>query len=198
VEIGLDAHAQQLEPWRARELADALAEYNLLFIEEPLRMENRSAMADLRRQYPVPLATGECLYTKFEFDELIRLQAADIIQPDVAICGGFTEMRKIATNAEAHDISVAPHNPSGPLATVVDAHFAAVTSNFLILEIRPHSDEERAMAPGCLTAEDGFLPLPEGPGWGVDLDFDVIAGRPYESGWWRGDVAYPDGSIAYI
>jgi galactonate dehydratase len=198
VEIGLDAHAQQLEPWRALELADALAEFNLLFIEEPLRMENRSAMADLRRQYPVPLATGECLYTKFEFDELIRLQAADIIQPDVAICGGFTEMRKIATNAEAHDISVAPHNPSGPLATVVDAHFAAATSNFLILEIRPHSGEELAMVPGSLAPDDGFLPLPEGPGWGVDLDFDVIAGHPYESGWWRSDVAYPDGSIAYI
>ena len=198
IQIGLDAHAQQLEPWRALELADALAEYDLMFIEEPLRMENRSAMADLRRQYPVPLATGECLFTKFEFDDLIRLQAADIIQPDIAICGGFTEMRKIAANAEAHDISVAPHNPTGPLATVVNAHFAAATPNFLILETRPLSDLERAMIPGSLTATDGRLPLPEGPGWGVDIDLDVIANHPYQSGWRRGDATYPDGSIAYI
>ncbi len=198
VQIGLDAHAQQLEPWRALELADALAEFDPFFIEEPLRMENRAAMADLRRQYPVPLATGECLYTKFEFDELIRSAAVDVIQPDVCICGGFTELRKIAAIAEAHDVSVAPHNPTGPLATVVNVHFAAATSNFLILEMREHSPEEMAMVVGALAPSGGYLEIPDAPGWGVDLDDDAIAAHPYSGPWHRGDRLNPDGSVAYI
>lgn len=198
VQIALDAHAQQLEPARALQLADALVEYRPFFIEEPLRMENRHAMAELRRQFPVPLATGECLYTKFEFDELIRAGAVDILQPDVCICGGLTEMRKIAAIAEAHDVTIAPHNPTGPLATVVNAHFAAATPNFLILEYRAHSAEELAMVEGAPTATDGYLAIPGGPGWGVDLDDDAIRAHPYEAPWHRGDRFNPDGSVAYI
>ncbi|MBM3957078.1 MAG: mandelate racemase/muconate lactonizing enzyme family protein, partial [Gemmatimonadetes bacterium] len=116
-DIGLDAHAAVFEPARVLELADALAEFNPMFMEEPLRMENRHAMGDLRRKMPFALATGECLYTRYEFNDLIRHGAADILQPDVCIVGGMSEMRKLAANAEAHDLVVAPHNPMGPLAT---------------------------------------------------------------------------------
>src|SRR5262249_18454922 len=76
-------------------------------------------------------------YTKFEFQRILRAQALDIIQPDVCLCGGVLEMKKIAAMAEAHYVVVAPHNPMGPVATVVNTHFAASTPNFLILEYTP-------------------------------------------------------------
>ena len=78
----------------------------------------------------VPLATGESLYTRFEFLDLIAAQGADIIQPDICVCGGLLEMRKIAAIAEAHYVSIAPHNPMGPLATAVNVHFSAATPKF--------------------------------------------------------------------
>ena len=155
-------------------------------------------MGGLRKKMPFPLATGECLYTKFEMDELIRMRGADILQPDVCICGGFTEMRKIAANAEAHDISIAPHNPTGPLATVVNTHFALATSNCTILEYRPQSDLELAMVPGAARPEQGYLNAPDGPGWGVDLNDDAINTHPDQGPWHRGDRFEPDGSVAYI
>ncbi|HIM90010.1 MAG TPA: mandelate racemase/muconate lactonizing enzyme family protein, partial [Dehalococcoidia bacterium] len=108
IDIGLDAHAKIFEPIRALELADAMAPYKPYFFEEPIRPENIQAMAYLRRKMTIPLATGECLYTKFQFNELMQAQAADIIQPDVCICGGLMEMRKIAAIAEGHDVMVAP------------------------------------------------------------------------------------------
>ena len=92
-----------------------------------LRPEHIPAWSRLRAQMQVPLATGECLYTRFEFLDLLAAQGADIIQPDVCACGGLLEMRKIAAIAEAHYVTVAPHNPMGPLATAVNLHFAAAT-----------------------------------------------------------------------
>ena len=198
VQIGLDAHAQQLEASKALQLANIMAEYNPWFIEEPLRMENRHVMAELRKKMPVPLATGECLYTKFEFDELILASAVDIVQPDICICGGMTEMRKIAAIAEAHDVVVAPHNPTGPLATVVNIHFAAAMSNFLVLEYSPHSEAEMSMIEGAQTPVDGFFEIPDKPGWGVDIVNDVVQAHPYREAWHRSDRVNPDGSVAYI
>ena len=99
IDIGLDAHAKIFEPIRALELADAMAPYKPYFFEEPIRPENIQAMAYLRRKMTIPLATGECLYTKFQFNELMQAQAADIIQPDVCICGGLLALRKIAAIA---------------------------------------------------------------------------------------------------
>ncbi|MBI4219926.1 MAG: mandelate racemase/muconate lactonizing enzyme family protein [Chloroflexi bacterium] len=197
-EIGLDAHAAVWELPRALDLADSLAEYDPMFMEEALRMENRHAMSELRRKMPFPTATGECLYTKFEFEELIRSEAADILQPDVCICGGLMEMRKIAANAEAHDVVVAPHNPLGPLATVINVHFSAATSNFLILEYREPSPIEKSLVTEWLRPGDGHVEIPDRPGWGIDLVEDAIRKHPYQRPWHRGDRSYPDGSVGYI
>ncbi len=198
IDIGLDAHAAVWEPARALELADALAPYGPMFMEEPLRMENRHEMALLRRKMPYALATGECLYTKFELGDLIRDEAVDILQPDVCIVGGLTEMRKIAANAEAHDLTVAPHNPLGPLATAVNLHFDAATPNFLIQEYRAPSEGEAATVTRAPKPVDGYFPLPEGPGWGVDIVDSAIKARPMRRNWRRGDHVYPDGAVAYI
>ncbi len=198
VDIGLDAHAAVWEPARALELADALAEYEPMFMEEPLRMENRRAMGLLRKKMPFALATGECLYTKFELGELIREEAVDILQPDVCIVGGMTELRKIAANAEAHDLTVAPHNPLGPLATTVNLHFDASANNFLIQEYRTPSEGEAATVTSAPRPDGGYFKLPEGPGWGIDIVDAAIKARPMVRNWHRGDRVYPDGAVAHI
>ncbi len=88
-------------------------------------MENVDALASSKQKIEIPLATGECLYTKFEFREILARQAADIIQPDVCVAGGIMELKKIAAMAEAHYVMVAPHNPMGPLATMVNVQRAS-------------------------------------------------------------------------
>ncbi len=198
VDIGLDAHAKIFEPIWALELSDAIAPYRPFFLEEPIRPENIQAMGALRRKMSVPLATGECLYAKFEFNDLLQAEAADIIQPDVCICGGLMEMRKIAALAEAHDVVVAPHNPMGPVATAVNVHFAAATTNFLVLEFVPHDTGRRAeFVQEPWVPKDGYLPLPAKPGWGIELNEEAIARHPYKP-WRRGDPRRPDRSPAFI
>ena len=115
-EFAFDPHAKIFEPVLALQLANALAPYDPFFYEEPLRPEHMPAWSSCVRRYEVPLATGESLYTRFEFLDLLACRGADIIQPDICVCGGLLEMRKIAAIAEAHYVSVAPHNPMGPLA----------------------------------------------------------------------------------
>ena len=100
-------------------------------------------MAKLAAHVNIPLASGECNYTKYEFQRILQALALDIIQPDVCVCGGLMEMEKIAALAEAHYVMVAPHNPMGPVATTVNVHFAASTPHFLILEYHPDDSPPR-------------------------------------------------------
>jgi galactonate dehydratase len=138
-EIAFDAHAKILEPAQAAQLGNALAPYDPLFFEEPIRPENFEAWGELKRSLSCTLATGESLYSRFEFLRLLQVRGCDIVQPDICVVGGITEMRRIAALAEAHFVTVAPHNPMGPLATAINVHFCASQPNFRILEYRlPH------------------------------------------------------------
>ena len=210
-EIAFDAHAKIFEPGQARQLGNALAPYDPLFYEEPLRPENIAAWGELKRGLECRLATGESLYNRFEFLELLRVNGADLIQPDICVVGGITEMRKIATIAEAHFVPVAPHNPMGPLATAVNVHFAAATQNFSILEYRlpdgpvyvyggteleVREDSSRYVVDPYLP-KDGYLELrPERPGWGVEMDEEFM-GRGEYVHWQRRVPKRPDGSYAF-
>jgi galactonate dehydratase len=197
-EFAFDPHAKIFEPIRALQLANALAPYDPFFYEEPLRPEHIPAWARLRQQMPVPLATGECLYTRFEFLDLMAAQAVDIIQPDVCICGGLLEMRKIAAIAEAHYVMVAPHNPMGPVATAVNLHFAAATHNFKILEyINPTSTEWERWVDDPYLPKDGCLELRDRPGLGVDVNEQVVSESRYTH-WQRTAPVRPDGSTGYV
>ena len=195
-EFAFDPHARILEPIRALQLANALAPFDPYFYEEPLRPEHIPAWQRLRAQMQVPLATGECLYTRFEFLDLLAAQGADIIQPDVCICGGLLEMRKIAAIAEAHYVTVAPHNPMGPLATAVNAHFALSAPNFKILEYSLPSEATRRRFDGVLLPTDGYLQVSERPGFGIELDEDAIRDDGYRH-WERHAPTRPDGSTGY-
>ncbi len=195
-EIAFDAHAQIFEPIQAIQLANALAPYDPLFLEEPIRMENIEAWGAMKAQMHCTLATGESLYNRFEFLRLLSVKGADIIQPDICVVGGLLEMRKIAAIAEAHYVTVAPHNPMGPLATAVNVHFAASQPNFRILEYRlPH---QAPYVKDPYLPKDGYLELrPDRAGWGVEIDEEVIK-TPIVTHWQRKIAHRPDGSTAYI
>jgi galactonate dehydratase len=197
VELGFDSHATVFEPFRAVQIAEALKPVRPLFVEEPLRMENIAALADLRRRIQIPIATGECLYTKYQFQQLLDLRAADIIQPDICLAGGLLELKKIAAMAEAQYVMVAPHNPMGPLATMVNVHFAACTPNFLILEYVDRSSQKDLVKGDQIMVKDGYLPIPDKPGWGYDIDEEAIKRMPGTS-WRRGFSYRADGAPDFI
>ncbi len=208
-EFAFDAHARIFEPWQAVDLGNALAPFHPLFFEEPIRPENIEAWGRLKAQLRVPLATGECLYNRWDFLRLLQCAGADIIQPDIAVVGGMTEMRKIAAIASAYYVPVAPHNPMGPLATAHNVHFAAACPNFKILEYRlpgtaamlggalqPPSDAARYVVDPYMPT-DGYLNLrPDRPGWGVEIDEAVLATDHYIH-WDRKLPMHPDGATGY-
>ena len=194
-EFAFDSHAKIFEPWQAIQLGNALAPYDPLFFEEPIRPEHIPAWARLRSELRCPLATGECLYSRFEFLSLLAAGGADIIQPDVGVVGGLLEMRKIAALAEAHYVTVAPHNPMGPLATAVNLHFCAAQPNFKILEYRLPLETKWVVDP--YLPKDGHLELrPDRPGWGVEIDEHMLAKEDYVH-WERKLPIRPDGSTGY-
>ncbi|ANL37911.1 MULTISPECIES: galactarate dehydratase [Rhizobium] len=210
-EIAFDAHAKIFEPIAARQLGNALAPYDPLFFEEPLRPENIEAWGDLKQGLNCVLATGESLYNRNEFLRLLQVKGADLIQPDICVVGGISEMRRIATLAEAYFVGVAPHNPMGPLATAVNVHFSAAAQNFRILEYR--LPKGQAYVYGGLDVEkrqgetryvvdpylpkDGYLELrPDRPGWGVEMDEKAMEEEGYIH-WQRRVPKRPDGSYAF-
>jgi galactonate dehydratase len=199
VDLCFDAHARVFEPYVAFEMAEALKPIHPLFFEEIIRPENMDAMAELRRKCQIPIATGEELYTKFQFQQLLDKGAADIIQPDICLAGGILEEKKIAAIAEAHYVKVAPHNPLGPLATLVNIHFSAATPNFLILEYHPDDESPRKdlIKGDTIVAKNGYLAIPEKPGWGYEMDEEAFKRMPAKP-WHRGFSFDPDGAPGFI
>ncbi|GAB2805312.1 mandelate racemase/muconate lactonizing enzyme family protein [Streptomyces daliensis] len=194
-EFAFDAHACLWEPRQAVELGAALAPHQPLFLEEPIRPEHIPSWARIRSELQVPLATGESLYTPHEFLALLTAGGTDIVQPDICVVGGLTQMVKIATLAEAHYVTVAPHNPMGPLATAANVHFAAATTNFGILEFKP---DDTSWCPDPYLPVDGHLELrPERPGWGIEIDEEALATDDWVS-WTRRVPVRADGSTAWM
>jgi galactonate dehydratase len=197
VDLMVDNHGR-MSPVYAIEMARAIAPYDLLFFEEPVPPENVEALAKVAdAKVGVPLATGERLFTKWEYRELLEKQLVDVVQPDICHAGGIAELRKIAAMAEVYHVQVAPHNPNGPIATAASAHLAASIPNFLILEYamqEPHRTEAIKSGP---KVENGWLELPSAPGLGVELDEDAIARYPYGPRDYS-EAYYRDGAVADI
>lgn len=180
VDIAIDAHGA-FNVTTAIRLARKLEKYDILFFEEPVPPENLSAMNKVAAAVDVPICTGERLFTRQGFRELIEKNVADIIMPDVVRTGGILETKKIAAMAETHYIPVAPHNPNGPIATLASAHLMTSTPNFLILEFMaidvPWRDEVITYP---LKIKNGYIELPDKPGLGAELDLEAIKKHPYK------------------
>jgi galactonate dehydratase len=167
-------------PRTALSLAADLARFNPAWIEEPIPPDDLKALSWVTGRVGVPVATGERIHVRSEFRDLFERRAADIVQPDITMCGGLAETKKIATWAQSYSILVAPHNVGGPVSTAAALHLAACTPNFYIQENFNDFAEDYVMAaaPGNPRVADGFFALPAGPGLGVTLDRDVIARHP--------------------
>ena len=178
VEIMIDNHGRS-RPAMAVRLMEALAPHRLLWLEEPTPPDDLDALARLRAAGPaMDLATGERLYSKWEFAPLLERRLVDVIQPDLCHAGGITECKKIAALAEAYSVQVAPHTPQGPVSTAASAHLALAIPNFLILEfVRSAPFRDRIMREPWVV-RGGCLEVPDRPGLGVDLDEDALAASP--------------------
>lgn len=203
MDVGLDFHGRVHRPL-AKQLAKALEPLGLLFIEEPLLSESPEGLAQIANLVSTPIALGERLYSRWDFKPFFEKGAVDIIQPDLSHAGGILEVRKIAAMAEAYDVAVAPHCPLGPLALAACLQVAACAPNVAIQEMSLgiHYNVGADLFTYCkhkeqLTPQDGFLPIPTGPGLGVDIDEDVVREAHKEAHRWRNPIwRQTDGSLA--
>jgi galactonate dehydratase len=193
VDIALDFHGR-VGPALARRLIEALEPYRPLFIEEPCLPENVDAMAEVARSTNVPIATGERLFTRWGFREVLEKRAAAVLQPDLSHAGGIAEVRKIAAMAESYYAAIAPHCPLGPISLAAGLQVDACTPNFLC-------QEQVNLGQGYLkepfVAEEGYIAVPQGPGLGIEVDEEALAEKASDGEWsnplwWRQDGAFTE------
>ena len=180
VDILVEVHAR-FNVYTAVHLANRIEKFNPFWFEEPVSQENVSEMKQVRSRINIPVATGERLYLKFPFFELVRNEAVDILQPDICNAGGITELKKIAGMAEAQHIMMAPHNTNSAVGTVASMHLDAAMPNFLIQEYHaefyePHYFE---VIEGLPRQKEGYVDLPSGPGLGIRLNEELMNSHPY-------------------
>ena len=196
VAIGVDVHGR-LSPAMAIRLARELEPLDIWFLEEPVLPENAAALADVARATSIPVATGERLFTKWGFREVVEQRAAALLQPDVSHCGGIFEARLIAALGELCYAGFAPHNPLSPVNTVASAHVAMAAPNFVALEwVVDNPAWTLAVLTEPLAIAGGVLELHAGPGLGIELDLDVCSAHPYRPidlpSFWQRDGAVAD------
>ncbi|MBC7365379.1 MAG: galactonate dehydratase [Undibacterium sp.] len=192
VDIGVDLHGR-CSPAVSRQLAKLLEPYHPFFLEEPVLGDDPAALRDLAAATSVPLATGERLYTRWQFQELIAQRAVAIVQPDVAHAGGISELRRIAAAAEARGIAFAPHCPLGPVALAACLQVAAATPNFLCQE---HVTLGETLLTRPFAVREGDAELPTGPGLGIELDEAKVAAARFDGRWDNPRFTHADGSLA--
>jgi galactonate dehydratase len=174
IELLIDAHAIYNVPTAIR-LATRLAAYNIHWFEEPCPPESYHALQQVREQVPTRICVGERLHTRFEFVPVLERRLADFLMPDVTWTGGITELKKIATMAEAYYIPISPHDASGPINLLAGAHVSLNVPNFYKLEARRvRFDFYNAFLSEPLEVRDGDLVVPNRPGLGVSLNPDYL------------------------
>lgn len=203
LEIGIDFHGRVHKPM-AKVLAKELEPYRLMFIEEPVLPENNEALREIAAHTSIPIATGERMFSRWDFKKLLIDGYVDIIQPDLSHAGGITECRKIATMAEAFDVAVAPHCPLGPIALASCIQLDACTPNAFIQEqsIGIHYNTGNDVLdylkdPAVFAYDNGFVDIPKGAGLGVEVNEEKVMecaakGHDWKNPYWRNY----DGTVA--
>jgi len=178
-DFAVDFHGR-IQPALAIKICKELERLNPLFVEEPCLSEDLDEMARIARATSIPIATGERLFTKYAFRDLLAKKAAVIVQPDLAHCGGISEGLNIARMAEAHFAAFAPHNPLGPINLAASLNVSAVVANFLAQE-HVHLGEGYIKQP--FVVENGYIKVPTGPGLGIEVDEEAIREKTYDGSW---------------
>ncbi len=178
VEVAVDVRGR-LDPWSARRAAKAIEEYDVAWLEEPILWDNIDALAAFANHTNIPISTGEQLYGRWDFRPLLESHAATIIQPDICHAGGITELRKIAAAAETYYVSVAPHNSNGPISTVASLHLDLAMPNAFMQEIFvSFLGAYKTVLTEMIPISDGHATVPEGPGWGTEIDVEALTQFP--------------------
>ena len=183
VDILIECHGR-FSVGTAIEAVKAMQPYAPLFCEEPIPAHNIDSQAWVTKAASAMgarIATGEHTYSRFGFAEMLQKQAAHVIQPDLGYAGGFMETKKIAAMAEAHYVSVAPHNCDGPGKLMASIHLCANIPNFLILETFADFDvawRKDLVKGGEPSLVGGYYPVPTAPGWGYEVDEEVAKAHP--------------------
>lgn len=201
--IAIDFHGRVHKPM-AKILAKKLEEFDPMFIEEPVLSENMEEFIEIRRAANIPIATGERLFTKYDFKRLLQTGGVDIIQPDLSHAGGITEVKKIASMAEAYDVALAPHCPLGPIALAACLNVDATCYNAVIQEqsIGIHYNVGKEVLDYALNKEDfkftdGYVELPKLPGLGVEVNKELVLEENANPHQWKNPVwRHKDGSVA--
>lgn len=201
--IAVDFHGRVHKPM-AKILAKKLEEFDLMFIEEPVLCENMEDFINIARVANIPIATGERLFTRYDFKRLLQTGAVDIIQPDLSHAGGLTEVKKIASMAEAYDVALAPHCPLGPIALASCLNLDATCYNAVIQEqsIGIHYNVGKSVLDYVLNKEDfkfvdGRVKLPTKPGLGVEVNKELVLEENKTPHSWKNPVwRHADGTVA--
>ncbi|MDF2925947.1 MAG: galactonate dehydratase [Paenibacillaceae bacterium] len=201
--IGVDFHGRVHKPM-AKVLAKALEPYRLMFIEEPVLPENNEALRDIATHTSTPIATGERMFSRWDFKQLLADGYVDIIQPDLSHAGGITECKKIFAMAEAYDVAVAPHCPLGPIALAACLQVDATAYNAFIQEqsLGIHYNKGNDLLDYLVDSTvfdygDGYVKIPQGPGLGIEINEEYVRERAAEGHRWRNPVwRHKDGSVA--
>ncbi len=201
--IAIDFHGRVHKPM-AKVLAKKLEEFDPMFLEEPVLCEHMDDFKEIAAACNIPIATGERLFTKYDFKRLLQAGGVDIIQPDLSHAGGITEVKKIASMAEAYDVALAPHCPLGPIALSACLQVDATSYNAVIQEqsIGIHYNVGKEVLDYALNREDfkfegGFVKMPAKPGIGVEVNKALVLEENMEPHQWKNPVwRHADGSVA--
>lgn len=201
--IGVDFHGR-VHKGMVKMMAKALEPYHPYFLEEAVLSENNEALAALQSFTSIPIATGERMYSRWDFKKILQEGWVDIVQPDLSHAGGISEVKRIATMAEAYDVAIAPHCPLGPisLAAALQIDFSCINALIQETSLGIHYNEELDLTdylkdPEVFGLKDGFVALPTAPGLGIEVDEEEVRaaaeiGHDWKNPIWRNE----DGSVA--
>lgn len=200
VNLGIGFHGRSAKPM-AKRLISALEPHDPMWIEEPVLPEYLDEMAEIAASTNVPIATGERMWSRWDFRDAFEKNALSVAQPDITHAGGISELKRIGAMAEAYDVALAPHMPYGPLALAASLQIDACVPNAFIQEQLIHRLDRDVIEnivknPEIFDIDNGgFVDIPDGPGIGIEINEEYLAEAEADYGWeptyWR----HPDGSI---
>lgn len=189
---------RKLTPMNSIVLESALAPFNLYFIEDPIQIDTITTQGELAKRMTTPLAIGERFTTIWEFRELLEHGGPQYVRPDVGLAGGLTHCKKIAAIAESYHSAVITHNFLGPLITAASLHLDASIPNFVTQEYTKGDESDQfAVYNVSYQREGGYIPIPEVPGLGVELNDSLIDKTPFQPMNTGSTPLRVDGSVAY-
>ena len=203
LDVALDFHGR-VHKGMAKVLAKELEPYHPMFIEEPVMPQNNEALKEIASSTTIPIATGERMFSRWEFKNLFESGYVSIVQPDLSHAGGISECKKIATMAEAYDVAIAPHCPLGPIALASCIQVDCCSPNALIQEqsLGIHYNEGNELLhylkdDSLLQYENGYVNVPKGAGLGITVDEEAVREAADKGHDWKNPVWYnDDGTIA--